>query len=200
MKKRLTVSVLATLLLASVGTILYSIEDNKISIKEVHASAWVIPYNSLQELEKDPKVNVIVEGTVTENTSPRKITGNQSPVNYNAMLTEIKIDKIIKSDGKIDNNKTVFILEPTFLEDNGILPGKTEYPMFDYLKATPGRKYIFYLAWNDSQQAYWVHGANQGKYNIDGKDQRELITESNIENYHNLKKSVLEKYGPDNGK
>ncbi|TNJ64828.1 hypothetical protein FE784_18450 [Paenibacillus hemerocallicola] len=195
MNRRISVTLLATLSLCLIITIAYSIADKKVTVKPVHASTWQIQHKNLEELESARDVGLIIEGTVTNNTNPRKIESQNSPVKYTAMLTEIKIDKIIKSDGKVvDQSKPLLILEPTYIEDNGLMPGKTEYPMFNYYKASPGNKYIFYLSWDEKQQAYWVYAGSQGRYNIDGKDQREKEIETTQENYRNLKISVLEKY------
>lgn len=169
--------------------------DNKISVVDTGDRAWVIPYSNVEELEKD--VDLIIEGVVTSNTHPRIIDGSQvfPEFNYKTMQTDVKVQSVLKSNGKVEHGQTIKILEPTFIVDNGLFtPGKTEYSGTDYRKALSGKQYLLFLVWNEQLQAYWVHASHQGKFNLDGSDQREQEIANTNQDYKNLKNSVLSKY------
>lgn len=177
----------------------YGVNSDKITVVESGSRAWIISYDKVEDLEKAPDIDLIIKGTVTSKTQPRLIVGNtpsNPPLQYWAMVTSVQIDEILRADHRIADQITVDILEPTYIKNNDSLfqPGKTEFPLNNYLKALPGRSYIFYLSWNEKQQAYWVHGDHQGKFNIDDKDERELSFELGNHSYQSLKQSVLEKY------
>lgn len=197
--KRNVVLILLIFALCVISVIGYRSLHNRITVVESDSRAWVIPFHTVEGLEQDPNLDLIIKGTVSSNTNPRLIVGNISsdpPMQYWVMETDVRIDEVIRTHGNIKDRDMIKVLEPTYIVENSNVfdPGKTEYPLNHYLKAAPGGKYIFYLAWNDKQKAYWVYADYQGKYNIDGRDKREVNLEQTNSRYQSLKESVLDKY------
>ncbi|CAG7647538.1 hypothetical protein ACFQI7_20305 [Paenibacillus allorhizosphaerae] len=173
----------------------YMDADRKITVRESGSTAWVIPYAHAEDLIHEPAVHLIVKATVTSHTLPRIYEADaRIGIVRRVMFTDIHVDQVLKSDAKIAAPTTITIVEPTYIEDNGFKPGKTEYPSGSYRKAEAGLKYIFFLAWSDKLQSYEVYARHQGKFNLGGTDLRERELEAMLENYRSLKAEVLQSF------
>lgn len=180
------------LCLISIAWYLYT--DQQITVNEVGTQAWVIPFSNVDDLINHPQANLIVKATVTSNSQPKTyVLEEKIGIERKRMFTEVIVDQVLKCDNRVTSSQSISIIEPTYITDNGLKPGKTEFPTGLYRKAGSGKTYIFLLTWNEQQQAYNLYGVHQGKYNIDGSDSRESEIEMINENYRLLKASIKER-------
>lgn len=146
-------------------------------------------YDSVDDLMKD--VSLVVEVTVTSHSKQIDLN-NEYHDSYT--LTDVRIDKIIKDAGsKTATGQHVTVIEPVFIVDNGVIPGKTLMSMDEYTKLVPGAKYLLFLNWSEQRNAYWIHALYQGKINLDGKDQNEKELYLHHAEFKKLKVSVTNK-------
>ncbi|MCA0754247.1 hypothetical protein KP806_04250 [Paenibacillus sp. N4] len=167
--------------------------DQKITVVEGASSqAWLIPYEDAESLTND--VDLVVTGTVMPGMSQTISIPSVAGGSRHYTATEIKVEQVLKNNGQAAENQTLPIVEPTYIIDKGLVPGKIEFPLEHYRKALPGGKYLLFLKWSDNLQKYWVHAGYQGKYNLDGKDVREMELSVEIPKYVQLKEKVKQKY------
>jgi hypothetical protein len=178
-----------TLLLALVA---YQIADRRIVAEAIPSDANLIIYDHADDIMKD--ASLVVEATATSHS--KQVDLNHE-YHDSYTLTEVTVDKVIK-DAKSEaaTGKPFTVIEPIFIVDNGVAPGKTVMSMGEYTKLVPGAKYILFLNGSDQQNAYWIHASYQGKINPDGKDQRKKDLYLRHANFKKLKDSVMEKLKP----
>ena len=165
MKKilQLSLAVLFTFSLLSVG---YGYADAHL-VRQVEISANFASFDHVDELFKDS--DLVVKATATDKSA--NILNRHHGYTDGYTLTDIKIDKVIKGDQKLQN--TIYqVAEPTYVVDNGISPGTTRFSYEEYTPIQSGATYILFI--KESSGKNWVNALYQGKYNIDEKDRAEI--------------------------
>ncbi len=107
-------------------------------------------------------------------------------------LSKIKILEVIKGKKELEN-KEIEIREPYFTIDNGVEPGTTEIYYNDYTKLQSDAKYILCLAWVEPWNQYGISSSEQGKFNLDNKDQAEEKVLLKNTDFKSLKNDVINK-------
>jgi len=107
-------------------------------------------------------------------------------------LTEVEVLNVLvnKSGDEIDSRLTV--AEPYIKTERGL--GTEFYTYEDYTPMKNQMKYILLLKWGEGINEYWVQSLEQGKINIDGKDEEERAKYANNSQYVKLAQSIREKF------
>ncbi|QDS36350.1 hypothetical protein [Brevibacillus brevis] len=160
-------------------------------METISLEALYITYESAEELDE---ADLILIGTPTSDFSDR-----EHKTSYYAdgslqdfyTLTEIEVDKIIKSPNDFDlkESETLSIIEPVGMIE---LDGTKKITIDEYKEMEKGEKYIIFLNDNGYGQ-YSVINNDLGKFNLDSKSaksEKSLSKNSAI----TLKEDVLEKY------
>ena len=100
-------------------------------------------------------------------------------------LRNIKVYRVIKGEAL---DKNMDIIENARIENDTII-----HPS-DYSVLQKGKKYIFFLKKVSTHDYYTIMSGNQGKFNIDGSDEKEKEKETEDNQFNQLKKSVLDLY------
>ncbi|WP_240418065.1 hypothetical protein [Paenibacillus periandrae] len=144
------------------------------SIKEVTASSFNHKiYDSVNDLTNDSEL--VVEVTTTSNSKAVELVKNGFDDSYT--LTDVKINKVFKdSQNTVTGNvyKSIPVIERFIVRDDGLKPGKTKFIADEYTSLQAGQKYLLFLVWSPERKAYWINALNQGKFNIDNQDLKEL--------------------------
>lgn len=185
--KRVWISITAVLLIIAL-TAWYVKADQK--VKTVIVNGNYLVYETVEELQAASDLVVIATPT-----GKQKSVVNGSGMSKNGwMLTEIRIDKVIKSSEKQDikEGMIISVTEPYYIADDGIEPGKVKVIPEQYTAAQSGSQYVLFLAPDGRSKTYGVYTGPQGKFNIDGKDVEEdkELEGANAE----LKQQVLAKF------
>ncbi|MEF2244211.1 hypothetical protein [Paenibacillus sp. IITD108] len=144
--------------------------------------------------------DIVLEVTATENF--KNIINKNSGYSTGYTASEVEINKVFENRHKeqggilLKEGEIIKILEPTYTVSNGIAPGVTRFNYEDYIKMEPQRKYVLFLKWDDKRKAYWVNSLEQGKFNVDNTDKRELLMSSGNTQYEKLKKDVMDHLYP----
>lgn len=171
----------------------YDALDNRITGRSISTQYDVATYENVDDLAKD--TTLIVEATATGDTKEINYKGaGDLPDGYT--LHGVKITKIIKdTTGKGEKiGNTIQLVEPIRTMDNGLMQGKTLLLAEDYTPVKENAKYIFFLNWSDTRNAYWIHALYHGKINIDGKDTEEQNMVTHHAGFKKLVESVKKKY------
>ncbi|MFX3631432.1 MAG: hypothetical protein ACE3L7_19815 [Candidatus Pristimantibacillus sp.] len=190
MKRKVSTGVLIALLIA-VGVYIYA--DNTIVKETDLESDHAIFKNYNEALEKS---DVVLEVTATSDS--QNILDNQDDaVTTGHTITTVKINKVFENKTvhevglTLESGAAIEILEPTYTVNNGIEPGVTRFNYEDYTKMIPNIDYVLFLKWDDSRGAYWVNSLEQGKFNLDNQDTKEISVAGSKEQYEKLKEDVL---------
>ncbi|MGG4440710.1 hypothetical protein [Brevibacillus fortis] len=160
-------------------------------METISLEALYMTYESAEELDK---ADLILIGTPTSDFSDREHKTSyyeDGSLQDFYTLTEIEIDKIIKSpnDFDIEESETLSIIEPVGMIE---LDGTKKITIDEYKEMEQGEKYIIFLNENGHGQ-YSVINNDSGKFNLDSKSaksEKSLSKNSAI----TLKEDVLEKY------
>lgn len=173
--KKLLITISMLLLLLFGGAYKY----NTISTVEIDGNYPV--YNSLEELEINADL-IIVGHPIKEFSKREHITTYYDSGDIQDMytLTEIKIKENIKkpSDSVLRNEDTITIIEPVGLIQE--FDGKKKIVMHGYSELKKDSDYIIFLTKN-THGNYAIIGNNLGKYNIDGTDLTDTLSEHDNE-------------------
>ncbi|MED1784523.1 hypothetical protein P4V43_22090 [Brevibacillus fortis] len=160
-------------------------------METISLEALYMTYESAEELDK---ADLILIGTPTSDFSDREHKTSyyeDGSLQDFYTLTEIEIDKIIKSpnDFDLEESETLSIIEPVGMIE---LDGTKKITIDEYKEMEQGEKYIIFLNENGHGQ-YSVINNDSGKFNLDSKSaksEKSLSKNSAI----TLKEDVLEKY------
>ncbi|MFD0698544.1 hypothetical protein ACFQZT_31200 [Paenibacillus sp. GCM10027628] len=189
-KKKVSIGLLTLALLAG-GTSYYSLVYNKVTT--IVGYERVVPYNDLQSLEKNAEIILIATPTNDFEGRDHKATyfpgGKSSNTIQDAYtLTNIKVQKVIKSNGEVSEDKTIKVIEPVGLIQE--ITGKKKLTVDDYSEMEKGKKYVVFLKKN-TQGQYSIMSSAYGKYNLDNADTKDT---TDIQNRENIKKEIKSKY------
>ncbi|MCM3714012.1 hypothetical protein M3202_07925 [Alkalihalobacillus oceani] len=186
MKKSLFVS-LSLIFIATSSNV---VADNVI-VKEVRNQVEHVLFESAEEITNHS--DLVIEAVATDKSE--NIIMNEYGFRDGRTNTEVLITNIIKDDHAVlKENQTLKVTEPYYRIDNGIQPGETIYFYDDYTPLQAGAEYILFLKYREGSKSYWINSLNQGKFNIDEKDEMEEELNINNEQYSELKVDVLETY------
>lgn len=190
MKRKVSTGVLLALLIA-VGVYIYA--DNTIVKEGAIDSDHAIFKNYQEALEKS---DVVLEVTATAYSKnildyPDDITTTGHTVTT-VTINKVFENKTVKEVGlTLESGAAIEVLEPTYTVNNGIEPGVTRFNYEDYTMMIPNMDYVLFLKWDDSRGAYWVNSLEQGKFNLDNKDTKEISVAGSKEQYEKLKEDVF---------
>ncbi|WP_438348714.1 hypothetical protein ACP8HI_24490 [Paenibacillus sp. FA6] len=191
MKRKTLIGIIMGLGIAIIG---YTYADHIIEQAEgVTANHQIFySYNELAE-----QADVIVEITALDKSS-NFLKGN-ADLQIGHTVSEVKVNQVFGNPSDKEVGSIIDVLEPTYTINNkGIAPGVTRYNYGRYTPMKGGLEYVLFLAWDDTQNAYWIMSLEQGKYNIDKKDTKELSAAGSMSQYEALKEDVMKKlYGKD---
>jgi hypothetical protein len=180
-------TIIAAVLVIALGAWYFNADQK---IKTVVVNGNYLVYETVEDLQAASELVVIATPTGKQKSV---VTGSGMSKN-GWMLTEIRIDKVIKPDEKqeIKEGMTVSITEPYYIADAGIEPGKVMVIPEEYTAVQAGNQYVLFLAWDGRSKTYGVYTGPQGKFNIDGRDvnEDEQLEGANAD----LKQQVLAKY------
>ncbi|NTU30503.1 hypothetical protein HPY27_10145 [Brevibacillus sp. HB1.1] len=160
-------------------------------METISLEALYMTYESAEELDE---ADLILIGTPTSDFSDREHKTSyyeDGSLQDFYTLTEIEIDKMIKSpnDFDLEESETLSIIEPVGMIE---LDGTKKITIDEYKEMEQGEKYIIFLNDNGHGQ-YSVINNDLGKFNLDSKSaksEKSLSKNSGIA----LKEDVLEKY------
>ncbi len=183
------ITLLAALLLALLGA-LYTYYDLK--TQTVIGFVNYITFDHIDDLKKASKAVVVAEPTGHwKNVIQGKGMGENGYT-----LTEVTVSRVMKNDKNvpISKNQNVWVTEPYYTKDRGIVPGKFKKTTDEYAEMKKNKKYVLFLAWDQRSNTYGVFTGAQGKYNIDGTDleEEEKLKDSHLKD---MKKQALEAVG-----
>jgi hypothetical protein len=180
-------TIIAAVLVIALGAWYFNADQK---IKTVVVNGNYLVYETVEDLQAASELVVIATPTGKQKSV---VTGSGMSKN-GWMLTEIRIDKVIKPDEKqeIKEGMTVSITEPYYIADAGIEPGKVMVIPEEYTAVQAGNQYVLFLSWDGRSKTYGVYTGPQGKFNIDGRDvnEDEQLEGANAD----LKQQVLAKY------
>lgn len=139
--------------------------------------------------------DLVVEATATSDTA--NVSDDRDDTSTGYTVTRTIVDRVIHSTGvkspagTVEKGAVIEVLEPTYVVSNGWRPGVTRYNYEDYTKMEPDAVYVLFLVWDERKNAYWINALEQGKFNVDRKDIRELRLAGVKPQYAKLKKDVL---------
>lgn len=172
-----------------VGTYIYY--DQKISYSVIDAD--YINFSSLQELITDSDL-IITDHPLSSQNYLTKTPEGYTDEAYT--ITDFQIDNIKKKSLIIDvvDGQTIKVIEPTYLYDKVIKPGKIKFSIDGYQQMKQDSKYILFLKINRTGDKFLINGIIQGKYNIDGKDNLEDSYFKNKDKFKNFKHELKSLY------
>lgn len=181
--RKISIAMLFVIIIA----LIYLLLDLKIVKYQSISFSDSMIFNSYAELEKFSPIIVEVEATnesvpyvIQEPSFERKVT-----------KTKVIVDNVIKGeliDGITDD--TITVIENFYMQDNGILPGRTIMAYGEYTNLVPGAKYLLHLAWSELREGYWMV-TDIGKINLDGMDLLEKQIVERNPNFNLLKTEAL---------
>lgn len=145
---------------------------NKNIINEMEIHGLHVGYRTLDNLDKEAEL-IVVGSPIRDFKERNHVTtyiNNTEVVNTFYTITELKVNKIIKSpeDFSLNKSKTIQIIEPIGLMETS--EGLVKYYMNSYREMKKDSKYVIFLKKNTQGTYYGVINLNMGKFNIDNTD------------------------------
>jgi hypothetical protein len=168
----------------------YFVADKNI-VQAQSAEAYYISYENVADRVQN--ADMIIEATLA-GTPQNFVVNDKDGFISGYTLSNIQINKVFKGNAKFSAGQSINIREPYFVVENGLMPGKTELTMEDYTKMQQDSRYILFLQWNEANNVYDISSLHEGKFNIDGKDVKEVEKSTHNVQYKKLKDAVIENY------
>ncbi|MBO9609665.1 MAG: hypothetical protein J7639_27160 [Paenibacillaceae bacterium] len=164
---------------------------NKKEYKEVSLDGNYIKYQTLNDLENGAQLIILAEPLKSFNDRTHKTTYYaDGAIQDFYTLTDVKIHKIYKKPNELNlDSKQLSIVEPVGIMKRN--SGNFKLLSNHFVELNQGNKYILFLAKNSFGQ-YSIINSNEGKYNIDGKDQKD--DGEHASDKLKIKKDLLAKY------
>lgn len=139
-------------------------------------SADYITYEDLDDLHND--ADLIIKGKANDNFENREFYtafGEEDDLQDFHTKTEVDIDKVIKGSSELEG-ESITATEPiVYLEENDVTV-TTE----GYTELQEGSEYVIFLNENNEGD-YSIIFNNRGKYNLDGTDELDILSSTNLE-------------------
>ncbi len=150
---------------------------------------------TIYEKESDLKKSssLVVTGSPIS-SEPKIVFDNEGYIETADQKTQFKIEKVIKDDTKLfEKGDIIPVYEPVAtIDTNGAVPGKVIRSIAGYAQMDPDKEYRLYLTPGYDPEPIWIiQSAAYGKFNVDGKDQKEEKYIEDIGVFKQLKKEVL---------
>lgn len=196
--RNLLLIVIGTLILVFGSFILYQ----HLNVKDISIHGSYDLYSDIDELSNSDRVRVILLVEKLEKSENYVFGDILNQFGYT--LSEVKVKEILldKHKSKIKKGETITIEEPFYVNTHPIM-GKAIVRYGNYTPMLNHSHYVVFLNWSERSNSYTITGLEQGKYNIDDKDKKEL--EQYEYNMNDLRKEIrtiykeaIEKYNKKN--
>lgn len=170
----------------------YFYKDQQVTYSVIDADHKI--YSTPEELINDSDLIVVGTPIGSENYVTKTPEGYTDKA---YTITSFLIKNIKNKKNKastLSNGDSITVLEPTYLYDRGVTPGKIKFAIEGYSQMEPGVEYILFLRSNAQGDKYVINGINQGKYNSDGKDNKEEVSLEDPQKFKEFKNYFKQKY------
>lgn len=158
-----------------------------IQVIEIEANTY--QFKNVEDLEE--KADLIVLGEVNQDFEEYEPTIYKNDFGRLEQFYTI-VDFTVKKVFKGETLDSVPVIENAAMVTDF---GQKQLFVHDgYTTMEEGKKYLLFLKKNDFDEGYWVMSITQGKYNVDGLDEKENAFSKTDDHYQKLKEEVLDKY------
>lgn len=193
-KNKIIIVSIALLGFISLGSILwYTSADKKVSLSTIDAKQ--VSFSTVDEMINFSQLVVTGKPLESENF----VTFDERGFTVDAYtITQFKINKVLENNTTHDYKAgdIIKVAEPSYVYDNGIMPGKTKFSINNYQNMDINHKYMLLLVPDVKyDDLYVISGVNEGKQNIDipGNDGEKVGVPQEEKNYK-FKEELMKKY------
>ncbi|MBB6176291.1 MULTISPECIES: hypothetical protein [Anoxybacillus] len=193
-KNKIIIVSIALLGFISLGSSLwYMSADKKVSLSTIDAKQ--VSFNTVDEMITFSQLVVTGKPIESENF----VTFDERGFTVDAYtITQFKINKVLENRTTHDYKAgdIIKVAEPSYVYDNGIMPGKTKFSINNYRNMDKNHSYMLLLVPDlKYDDLYVISGVNEGKHNIDipGNDGEKVGVPQEAKNYK-FKEELMKKF------
>ncbi|KFZ42112.1 hypothetical protein CS060_06355 [Anoxybacillus flavithermus] len=193
-KNKIIIVSIALLGFISLGSSLwYMSADKKVSLSTIHAKQ--VSFNTVDEIITFSQLVVTGKPIESENF----VTFDERGFTVDAYtITQFKINKVLENRTTHDYKAgdIIKVAEPSYVYDNGIMPGKTKFSINNYRNMDKNHSYMLLLVPDFKyDDLYVISVVNEGKHNIDipGNDGEKVGVPQEAKNYK-FKEELMKKF------